>query len=237
VRPAPGQTRFTVPLMAASWAGCYLLANLIAALAVALTGYGDTVQERQPIWVLVLAATALWVPFMVMLEVLSTRVGTGRWRDDYRLQMRPVDLVGLPIGVLSQLVLVNLVVWPFRTLFPDTFTSERIEERARDLYERAEGVWLLALVLVVVVGAPFVEEVIYRGFIQGTLRSRIDDMLALVVTAVWFTVIHLRPIEFPGLLAFALVLGACFHLTNRLGMPILAHVAFNATGLALVAWG
>jgi hypothetical protein len=26
-----------------------------------------------------------------------------------------------------------------------------------------------------------------------------------------------------------------FHMTKRLGMPILAHMAFNATGLALVA--
>jgi membrane protease YdiL (CAAX protease family) len=35
---------------------------------------------------------------------------------------------------------------------------------------------------------------------------------------------------------FALVLGTCFHLTKRLGMSVVAHVAFNATGLALVAY-
>lgn len=221
--------------MAGAWAACYLVANLLSAVAVALTGYVD--QDRQPIWVLVLAATVLWVPFLTMLELLSDRVGTGRWRDDYRWQMRPIDLLGLPIGVLSQLVLVNLVNWPLRELFPDTFAPERIEERAKELYERAEGLWLIALVLVVVVGAPIVEELIYRGFVQGTLRSRIDDMIALVIAAVWFTLIHLRPIEYPGLFAFALVLGASFHLTNRLGMPIMAHVAFNATGLALVATG
>jgi membrane protease YdiL (CAAX protease family) len=31
------------------------------------------------------------------------------------------------------------------------------------------------------------------------------------------------------------VLGLCFHFTGRLGLPIVAHMAFNATGLILVA--
>lgn len=237
MRPLPGQPRFTVAVMAASWAGCYLVANFLAVLAIAATGHGDTAQPQQPIWVLVVAATALWVPFMAMLGLLSVRLGTGSWSTDFGLRFRLIDLLGLPIGVLSQLVLVNLVHWPLRMLFPGTFDAANIEERARELYERAEGLWLVALVIVVVMAAPLVEELVYRGFVQNTLRSRVDDMVALVVTAVWFTVIHLRPVEYPGLFAFALVLGTCFHLTKRIGMPVLAHLAFNATGLALVAIG
>jgi uncharacterized protein len=222
-------------MMVASWVGCYLVANVIAAVAVAISGYANVDSSRQPVWVLVVAATALWVPFMVMLSTASQRLGTGNFRDDFCLRWRLIDLVGVPIGVLSQLVVVGLVNGILRDAFPSTFDAERIEERARSLYERAEGAWLIALIVVVVVGAPVVEELVYRGFVQNTLRSRFADALALVITAVWFTVIHLRPVEFPGLFAFALVLGVTFHLTKRLGMPILAHMAFNATGLALVA--
>lgn len=222
-------------MMVVSWSGCYLVANVIAALAVAITGYADVDSANQPVWVLVVAACALWIPFMLMLSTASQRVGTGRFRDDFRLRWRPVDLLGIPIGALSQLVVVGLVNGVLRDLFPSTFDAERIEERARDLYERADGAWLLALVAVVVIGAPLVEELVYRGFVQNTLRSRYADILALVITAVWFTVIHLRPVEFPGLFAFSLILGVTFHVTKRLGMPILAHMAFNAVGLALVA--
>lgn len=221
--------------MAAAWAACYLIANVVAALVVALTGYADVDAANQPVWVLAAAATALWVPFMIMLSTMSSRVGTGNFRDDFRLRWRPIDLLGLPIGVLSQLVVVRLVNFAMRDLFPGTFDDERIEERARQLYERAEGLWIIVLVVVVVLGAPLVEELVYRGFIQNTLRSRFADALALVITAAWFTVIHLRPVEFPGLFAFAIVLGVTFHVTKRLGMPIFAHMAFNATGLALVA--
>ena len=146
-----------------------------------------------------------------------------------------VDLLGVPLGVASQLVLVNLVYWPLREFFPDTFSSEQIEDRARDLYERADGPWLIVLVVIVVIGAPFVEELVYRGFIHGTLRSTMNSAVALVVAAMWFTAIHLAPVEYPGLFAFALVLGLSFHVTKRLGMPIVAHMAFNATGLILVS--
>jgi membrane protease YdiL (CAAX protease family) len=115
------------------------------------------------------------------------------------------------------------------------FAPELVEKRARDLFENASGVWMLVLVLVVVVGAPLIEELVYRGLIQSSLNSRFSRKIAMLIAAVWFAAVHLRLVEFPGLLAFALVLGFCFYRTNRLGMSVVAHVAFNATGLLLVA--
>jgi uncharacterized protein len=232
-----GRQGITVPVMVVSWFAGYLVANLLAAVAVAVTGYGGSTSGAQPVWVLAIAATMLWLPLMVMLGVVSSTFGTGSWTDDFGLEIHAVDIVGIPVGILSQLVLVNLVNWPLRELFPSTFAPDEVQERARELYERAEGWWLVVLVLVVVAGAPIVEELVYRGFIQGTLRSRIDDIVALVVTAVWFTLVHLRPVEYPGLFSFAVVLGVCFHLTKRVGLPIVAHMSFNATGLAVVAFG
>jgi membrane protease YdiL (CAAX protease family) len=95
--------------------------------------------------------------------------------------------------------------------------------------------WLVVLVAVVAVGAPVVEEIIYRGMIQQALQSRLDDVLAVVLSALFFALIHLQPVEIPGLFVFGLVAGACFMRTGRLGMSIMVHVAFNATGLLLVA--
>jgi len=87
----------------------------------------------------------------------------------------------------------------------------------------------------VVVGAPFVEELLYRGLLQGAFRRRVDDTVALVIVAMWFAVIHFRPVEYPGLFVVGLVLGVCALVTDRIGMSIVAHCAFNATGLAWVA--
>ena len=191
---------------------------------------------NEPKWFLGVSAVALWVSFVVGLLVVSRRFGSGNFLQDFFLRFRRVDFVGIPIGVLSQLVLVGLVTWPFRVAFPGTFAPDKVERRARDLYDNAHGPWLFVLVAVVVLGAPFVEELVYRGFIHGGLRNRMNDVVALLVAAIWFAGVHLKLVEFPGLFAFALVLGLCFHLTKRLGMSIVAHVAFNATGLLFVAF-
>jgi membrane protease YdiL (CAAX protease family) len=103
------------------------------------------------------------------------------------------------------------------------------------LYDSAQGVWLVVLALIVVIGAPLVEELVYRGFVQAGLQSRVHDVAALLITAAWFAAIHGRVAELPGLFSFAVVLGLAFHMTKRLGMSVVAHLAFNATGLAFLA--
>jgi membrane protease YdiL (CAAX protease family) len=87
----------------------------------------------------------------------------------------------------------------------------------------------------VVVGAPIIEELVYRGLLQGALVRRVRPAVAVVVVALLFALVHFRPVQYPGLFAFGLVLGVCALRTRRLGMAIAAHVGFNAAGLAWVA--
>jgi membrane protease YdiL (CAAX protease family) len=175
------------------------------------------------------------LPIVAGLREVSHRFGLGSMVDDYGLSFKPIDAVGIPIGVLTQLVLVRLLYWPLETWFPDTFTVSDREENARTLYDSANGLWVVCLVLIVVVGAPLVEELLYRGLLQGAFTRRVNDVLALVMVAGWFAVIHFRPVEYPGLFVVGLVLGTCALVTRRLGLGIVAHAAFNATGLAWVA--
>ncbi len=58
------------------------------------------------------------------------RFGSGRFADDYGLRFKLVDLVGVPIGVLSQLVVVRLVYWPLERGWPQTFSRSRVERNA-----------------------------------------------------------------------------------------------------------
>ena len=92
---------------------------------------------------------------------------------------------------------------------------------------------MVLLVLMVCVFAPVVEELVYRGLLQGSFAARFDHVVALVMAAAWFAVIHFRPVEYPGLFLFGLVAGAGLLVTGRLGLPIVTHVAFNVTGLLL----
>lgn len=234
VRLGSGQTRITLGIAAIAWLGCWVTGNVLGSLAIAASGR-DAGAVDTPVWVTLLAALALWIPIVIGLREISERFGLGSFSEDYGLSFRPLDLVGVPIGVLTQLVLVRLVYWPLESWFPHTFTVADREENARTLYDSANGAWLVALVIIVVVGAPLVEELLYRGLLQGAFVRRVNDVLAVVVVAGWFALIHFRPVEYPGLFVVGLVLGTCALVTRRIGLGIVAHAAFNATGLIWVA--
>jgi uncharacterized protein len=192
--------------------------------------------SARPAWAAVVSVSALWIPELVGLRTVSERYGTGRMRADYGLSFRAGDLLGIPIGILSQLVLLELVYWPLRELFPDTFAKRFVEEPARNLFDRADGGWLVAIVLVVCVGAPLVEELLYRGLILRSIEGRIAGGLAILASSVWFALAHVQPVQLPGLFVFGVVLAFCALRSGRLGLGIFAHSAFNATTVVMLLW-
>lgn len=217
----------------AIWGITFVVANVGASIAISVTGYAAV--DVVPTWVLALSAFLVWIPFIGVLVWNSKAYETGNFCSDYRISFKPSDAWGIPIGVASQLFLVGLVTIPFRWLFPSTFNAETVEKRANDLFDAAHGLWMVLLVVVVVVCAPLVEEILYRGFIQQNLSRSVGARWGLIIASVWFAAVHLQLAEFPGLFAFALVLGLCFVRTNRIGMSIVAHVSFNASALVVIA--
>jgi membrane protease YdiL (CAAX protease family) len=215
------------------WLGAWFVGQLLVAAVAAISG-SSTVAEGGSSW-LFAVALAGWVPMVVAVVGASRRFGTGSLSRDFGVEFRPVDLLGVPIGVGTQLLVLPMVYWPLHAIWPHTFNQSRLEERANDLSNHAGGGGRVLLILVVVVGAPLVEELVYRGLLQTAFTRRLKDSLGVVLVAAWFAAVHFQPIETPGLFAVGLVLGSCAWYTRRLGLGIVAHMSFNATGLALVA--
>jgi membrane protease YdiL (CAAX protease family) len=225
----------SIPLgpAAGTWAIGWVIGSLIVApLVVAALGAelgGDLTIPQ-----LLAVAVGAWSVFLVALVIAGKKFGTGDFFADFAARFRPIDLVGVPIGVVTQLGLVPLLYLPLKALWPDTFSSERLEERAQDLADRANGSSAVLLVLIVVIGAPIVEELVYRGLLQRSMASVVQAWPAAVFTAIWFSLIHLSPVEYPGLFVAGLVFGAGVAVTNRIGLSIVTHAAFNATGILIV---
>jgi hypothetical protein len=232
VRAGPGRidVRTAVAVWGITWVAGQLLFQLVASTS------GDTSDDTTlPIANLAVGVVATWCAYLAGLWWASDRAGSRNFVSDYGFEFEPIDIVGVPIGLLTQLVLVPLVYVPLRAWWPDTFSDDRLEETARDLVDRADGAAIVVLALVVVGGAPIVEELVYRGLLQGSFVSRISELPALLAGATWFAIIHFRPVEYPGLFVAGLVFGMCAITTGRLGMSIVTHAAFNATGLLMVA--
>lgn len=217
----------------AVWSLTYLVANVCGSAVITALGYAGV--EIVPTWVLAVSALVLWGPFSGVLLWTSKRRGSGNFAEDFSLNFQVKDLWGVPLGIASQLLLVVVVTLPFQWLFPSLFNSEAVEKRANDLFDAAHGAWIVLLVVIVVICAPVVEEMVYRGFIQHNLGIAYGARISVLIASFWFAAVHLQLAEFPGLFAFALVLGVCFARTKRLGLSIVTHVAFNATALFVMA--
>jgi len=223
--------RIDVPVAALAWVGAFIVGQLASVVVIGASG-ADTVDEI-PIPTLFLALSMSWAAYVAALWWASQRSGTGDFVDDYRVRFRPLDLVGAPIGVLTQLVVVPLVYLPLSRLWPSTFSEDELANNAERLIDRAGGAATILLVLMVCIGAPIVEELVYRGLLQGSFAGRVNGFVAVLIASVWFAVIHFRPVEYPGLFTFAVVAGVCFLVTGRIGTAVVTHVAFNVTGLLL----
>jgi membrane protease YdiL (CAAX protease family) len=218
----------------AFWMAAFVIGAVLSGIALVATGYGTTAQEDLPTWATAVSVVGLWVPFVVMVTYSSRAYGSGRLVRDLVARVKPAHFVGVAIGVASQLIVVPVVTIVASKVAPSLFDYSKLEDRAHGLVDQANGGWVLLLLVVVALGAPIVEEMTYRGFLQGSLRRSMDPRVALVVVAALFAGVHFSVIEFPGLFAFALILGVCFEKSKGLALPIITHMAFNATAIVLM---
>jgi len=231
MRPAGTGAEFSPSLAVGAWLVAFVVGGLGAAIIVGLAGYSDIDSNQWPLWLTALTFFPLWAGLLGALLVVSRRWGTGSFTSDFRLKVRPSDaLVGIPIGVVCQLVFVQLLY----DGLSGVFDQNDVEKAAKSLTDRAEGWGVVLLVLTVAIGAPIVEELFFRGLVLRAFSSRLGDGLAIAASALMFALAHFQPIQFPGLLLFGVVVGYVAHRAGRLGPAIFTHIGFNSTTVVVL---
>ncbi len=214
-----------------------MLVGMLLVSSVVLATIGADV-DNLSIGEIVVATVPAWIIFLAGMVFTSRRAERGPvlagFRRHYGVAVRPIDLLGIPLGVITQVALVPAVYLPLRALWPNTFETEELERRAQELADRAGGWTTVLLVVFVAIGAPVVEELVYRGMLQRAFSRRIGAIPALLSISVMFALVHPSPVEYPGLLVAGLVFGSSTARLDRIGMSWITHAAFNATGLWFV---
>lgn len=85
-----------------------------------------------------------------------------------------------------------------------------------------------AVILVVAVIGPILEEIIFRMIIFGSLYKRFNFWIAAIISSVVFAAVHM---DFEHLLVYTFmgfVFAFLYVKTNRIIVPIMAHVALNS---------
>lgn len=202
--------------------------------SITLGGFWIAVTGDEGLGLAAVSLIGLWIGTAGTPLWLSRRRGTGSLATDFDLRIVPRDVpVGIAAGVAVQIVVVPLLYLPIERLFPKV--AKELSEPARELANEARsGIAFAVLAVLVVVGAPLVEELFFRGFLQGVVARLWGTRIAIASSALAFGLAHFQVIQFPALFALGLVLGTLFHRRGRLGSSIVAHSTFNAITMAVL---
>lgn len=174
-----------------------------------------------------------------LLWALAWRRGVSVF-DAYRLRVADVpwrarfSSAGLVVGLL---VIVRLGAWGYGALVQELGWDPPVRELA-DLTEVfGPTVWgLLLSVALVVIVAPVVEEVVFRGVLQGAFAREWDWRIAVALSAALFALYHLIPWLFVPLFALGVACGWLAHTRQSLLPAISLHGVYNVLPVVIAFW-
>lgn len=100
-------------------------------------------------------------------------------------------------------------------------------------YMAASASTVLGGILLVLI-IPIFEEIIFRGAIFGTLRKQMPWIVALIIQAIIFSLMHGNLIQSIYTFPLGIILGLIFVYTGSMFGDILGHMIFNLFGLYLI---
>lgn len=212
-----------------------LLWGLILVVAFSLMRFVETISWRQWFGSLDFQESLLFALFLLLWFVLISVgliVGGIVWLTNTSWQelgwTRKGLLKSIGLGLIGFILLyINVIVWAMlkgNTERPEMFTPSLTR---------------LLLVMFFAFGLPaWVEENLYRGYLQPLLAGKMSIWLAIIVQAVIFSVAHLgyssHLLDFGSAFVTGLILGWLRRRESSLIAPFIAHGLFWMMGAFMV---
>ncbi len=163
---------------------------------------------------------------------------TSRKRNYANLRLRPLQKIQLKwLGILPIVIIgldYNLII-----LHEHYLSMPDLDEKFNIFDEYIEEYFgWLPIILWVCILAPFIEEVIFRGWIQRSLENKWGPIVAISLTAILFSFMHMIPAVFGFFSISGLIYGSVVYFTRSLWAGILLHIIGNSikTLLDIFEW-
>ncbi len=177
---------------------------------------------------------------LVIGQLIAAKVGSpaAGW-----VTIKPLDIlkgIALVVFLFPVLALVNVGAMLGYKLITGKEPEQIAHELLRQILDNRSNPWAIGLIAAAVLGAPLVEEFIYRALLlRGVLRASQMPWLSVIVTSVLFAGVHIGaagPHALPVLFALAVAMAITLVRTNRLGLTVGMHIGFNAINVLLAFW-
>jgi uncharacterized protein len=149
-----------------------------------------------------------------------------------RLGLRRFRLAGLGLALAAYVAYVAFV----GTLYAPFIQPEQ-QDITTDLGVDESTLAAIAGAILIVGFAPISEEVFFRGFVFGGLRTRLTLWPAAAISACVFGLLHLSSGDLsivPPLIVLGLLFAWLYEYTGSLGPPIILHMINNAIAFTVI---
>jgi membrane protease YdiL (CAAX protease family) len=153
-------------------------------------------------------------------------------------------LKGAAIGVLV-LPIILFVTWIVGVIVSLFSGEPKSPQLALEIFQHIphSGPLFWGMIGVAVLLAPYVEEMLFRGFLQGFLNGLVHPALSVLLTAAAFALFHYSSLQkgsnleiMAGLFLFAVISSNLRVREDSIIASVGYHAAFNAASLALLFW-
>lgn len=209
-----------------------VLSAVASNVAAGAVGYNLSGPGPIPVAVTAADVVGLWAGLVAAAVYWARKFGGGRVASAYGYRVGAWwDLpAGAALGLACQYGLVPLLYLPFEQI--DHHLAHQLSRPAQQETGAAHtDAALVALLVVIAVGAPLVEELFFRGLLLRSLSAWFSPLVGIVGSGILFGLAHFEPIQFAGLAVFGVVLAAVAWRLRRLGPTIAAHMSFNAVAV------
>lgn len=171
------------------------------------------------------------IPVCLVYLRLTSRRDHRTWLTG---KFRPSDMLASLAMMIGAIGVVNI----YFNLLVSLGESSPLIQRLLDDYEQQAAAFTpdlgyFWLILGISVLTPVLEELIFRGVIQGELRKAMPEWAAIIIQAVVFAAYHMQPVQSSYVLLPGLLLGLAYYWTRSIWVPIAMHCLFNFLGSAL----
>lgn len=198
--------------------GVYIVASLLSGLLMlALNNF--TQIEKEVVNSICYALQFLLVIGFVVLQRKSRGETFKLIKFKFEATTFPLLLWGVVLVLAA-----SFVIEPLLMLFPSGMLENAFDGIGR-------GGWAI---LQLVVLAPLLEEVLFRGLIQGALNRKYNALVSILLASLIFGIVHIIPQQIVNAFVIGIILGYIYYRTQSLATVVIIHAINNAIAYVML---
>jgi membrane protease YdiL (CAAX protease family) len=168
---------------------------------------------------------AMGLSFWIVFSIWKSKV------EDHSFKFTINNKKVIPLVLLGTIGIQYALTLPISSLIP---MSEEMMEIFKESIGNPRNIFAF---ITLVVLAPILEELIFRGIILRGLLNRYSPFIAIVLSSTLFGIVHLNPWQFVSAFFLGIFIGWVYSQTKSISLSIIIH-AFNnfMASLPMILW-